>query len=196
VILHSLSSYLILGALSISDNVPKIVFWCQNIGMKGFLAKGDRAENSIMQTITIAVSIILVAAGLLTAPGLINNARDNNAKGDLAIIAYAQEWALSNTYLYYENIEKGQPDSLYDKVYGVELSTGIKYSLSGGTTNRAALVCNIGEDSTSAYLLRAESTSGKVFYRASKSAEISENPADLDIDVCILSRDDYDDFIL
>ena len=40
----------------------------------------DIAENSIMQTISIAVSAILIAAGLITAPSLINNARDVNAK--------------------------------------------------------------------------------------------------------------------
>jgi len=62
----------------------------------------DTAENSIMQTITIAVSAILIASGLVTAPGLINNARDNNARTDLANIAYAQEFYLSTTGHYYD----------------------------------------------------------------------------------------------
>ena len=64
------------------------------------LALDDTAENSIMQTISIAVSAILIAAGLITAPSLINNARDTNARQDLANVAYSQDYALANTGSY------------------------------------------------------------------------------------------------
>jgi hypothetical protein len=60
----------------------------------------DRAENSIMQTITIAVSAILIASGLVTAPGLINNARDGNTRNDLANVAYTQSYIQSDTGKY------------------------------------------------------------------------------------------------
>lgn len=50
----------------------------------------DRAENSIMQTISIAVSAILIGAGMSIAPGIINDARDTSAKQDIAILSLAQ----------------------------------------------------------------------------------------------------------
>ena len=40
-------------------------------------------QQSIMQTIFIAVSAIIISLGLLTAPALIQNARDVKAKSDV-----------------------------------------------------------------------------------------------------------------
>jgi hypothetical protein len=55
-----------------------------------FSMRSDRAENSIMQTITVAVSAILIAAGTLTAPGLINGQKENNLRTELGDMAFAQ----------------------------------------------------------------------------------------------------------
>lgn len=64
--------------------------------MSGWITRiADRAENSILQTISIAVSAILIAAGLVTAPGLIIAARDTNAESDLASIAQAEAGTLA-----------------------------------------------------------------------------------------------------
>lgn len=115
--------------------------------------RDDSAENSIMQTITIAVSAILIAAGLVTAPGLINNARDNNARGDLANIAYTEEFLLSDTGKY--------TASLTD----ITKSEKIRTTLSLGK-NRLGLFT--GSD---CYAVFGMSKSGKMFYRTSASAE-------------------------
>jgi len=164
------------------------------------LMRNDRAENSIMQTITIAVSAILIAAGLVTAPGLINNARDNNARTDLANIAYAQEFVLSVGGKYYEHITPeqeeaatGEPstgDNLQDAAEeaglngagtswgasaAVEGQTGIKFTLSGDVSGHAAVVC----ESPTYYLLKAQSDSGKWFYKGQASGNITSNFNDL-----------------
>jgi len=148
------------------------------------LLRVDSAENSIMQTITIAVSAILIAAGLVTAPGLINNARDNNARTDLANIAYGQEFALSNVGHYYRYITAAQEeeatgspstgDNLIDSLATAASATsvvraeggGLKFTLSGNVSGHEARTCSTPEF----YLLKAQSSSGKWFYRASGSA--------------------------
>jgi hypothetical protein len=113
----------------------------------------DAAENSIMQTITIAVSAILIAAGLVTAPGLINNARDNNARTELANIAYAEE---------FQQGENGKYIADYAK-----LSTnGIKLTPSDNKS-----VIYVGDN---CYASFSASKSGKVFYRVSGSAETKQ----------------------
>lgn len=144
--------------------------------------RSDQAENSIMQTITIAVSAILIAAGLVTAPGLINNARDNNARTDLANIAFSQEFYLGSSGEYFELDADGQPD------LNPPLE-GIQYSLSGSTTNHAALVCS---DPEPAYLLRTTSASERTFYRASGSGLTSDTLSDLDYPQCIQDLIDAD----
>ena len=154
--------------------------------------RDDRAENSIMQTITIAVSAILIAAGLMTAPGLIINARDNNARTDLANLAYAQEWALANNTKYYENVQPGEPNSLFDKTTGSELSTGISYTLSGGVENQSALVCKSGGWH---YLMKATSGSGKTFYITDGSSAVSTDLGELDIAQCLTNSADYSVFV-
>jgi surface protein len=162
--------------------------------MRKELIASDAAENSIMQTITIAVSAILIAAGLVTAPGLINNARDNNATTDLANLAYAQEYNLSNQGSYRENVVKGEPNSLYEAVRNTELNgerSGVAYTLSNKVSNHHALVCAPGE----AYLLRSTSSSQKTFFRASTSGKTSSNIADLNVPECITNNAGYYDFI-
>lgn len=120
---------------------------------------GDRAENSIMQTISIAVSAILIAAGLITAPSLINNARDTNAKQDLANVAMAQEYALSDS-----------------GTYGSSLGSLSTPTSTGGvklTTSRAASNFNLiaGSDSGKpCYAAFVKSSSGAVYYRTSESS--------------------------
>lgn len=157
-----------------------------------YALRHDDAENSIMQTITIAVSAILIAAGLMTAPALIINAKDNNAKTDLANLAFAEEWALSNTSKYYANVNEGEADSLFEQTTGADLSTGIKYTLSGDVTNHSALVC---KDSGWHYLIKATSDSGKTFYIASDSGYISTDIDNLSIATCITGLPEYAAFV-
>jgi hypothetical protein len=113
----------------------------------------DRAENSIMQTITIAVSAILIAAGLVTAPGLINNARDNNARTDLSNLATGQECLVAETGKYAAKIT----DITKQERVRTTLSSPNVYLVVG---------------SKDTYVLFAESKSGSVFWRASDSAEV------------------------
>lgn len=136
----------------------------------------DRAENSIMQTISIAVSAILIAAGLVTAPGLINNARDSNARTDLSNIAYAQEFALGSSGKYYDTIPA------LGLANGVE--GGIKLTLSGGDMKYAMDAC-VGVDGQQHFLAAVKSTSGNTFFRAESSGATTTNINDIDIDSCI-----------
>jgi len=141
---------------------------------------GDSAENSIMQTITIAVSAILIAAGLVTAPGLINNARDNNAKTDLANIAYAQEFHLGNVGVYADNVAALEA-AAFDGAPVITRSGDV-------------LVALEGTDST--YTIYAVSASGKVFERSNGSAAVTESTdavvtgTSLDVDGDPLTTDD------
>jgi len=153
------------------------------------ILRRDTAENSIMQTITIAVSAILIAAGLVTAPGLINNARDNNATTDLANMAYAQEFYLSSDGVYTERVTEDLADS---EGWWLGKMGNIKYSLSGNVVNHAALIC-VAPDT--AYLLKAESSSGKVFFRASGSGKTSTVISELTIDPCLMALPGWDDFV-
>jgi len=116
------------------------------------LIANDHAENSIMQTITITVSAILIAAGLVTAPGLINNARDNNARTDLANVAYAQESLL------------GDGGKYANSVSDLDQNKNIKLTLS----NRSKVSTTAGTD---CYVAYSKSTSGTSYYRTSNSAE-------------------------
>jgi hypothetical protein len=144
------------------------------------LFSSDQAENSIMQTITIAVSAILIAAGLVTAPGLINNARDNNARIDLANIAYIQSFAISKTGRYYEGLFPGDPDYIFEAVDPDDVyETGFTFSISGGITDHTVITCN-GADGWG-YLAYATSSSGTTFYRASGSGLTVSDHALLDI---------------
>jgi type II secretory pathway pseudopilin PulG len=131
----------------------------------------DRAENSIMQTITIAVSAILIAAGLVTAPGLINNARDTNARDDLANVALAQEFSLSDSGKYSTKVMPGvKGDGSLD-----ELEGGPKYTLSGGGIVTAT-TCGTSPD---AYVMTTMSKSGKQFWRVSEDSNTYSNEADV-----------------
>ena len=134
------------------------------MNIKSLDLRSDAAENSIMQTITIAVSAILIAAGLVTAPGLINNARDNNATTDLANIAYAEEFNLANTGTYGTLAEiKASTDAAIN-----EGGSAAKLSRSGGVSVKVAITGTT--TSTVKYTLTAISQSGKVFTRTSDNA--------------------------
>jgi len=138
----------------------------------------DSAENSIMQTITIAVSAILIAAGLVTAPGLINNARDNNATTELANIAYSQEYQLGSQgkYLDYPALIAAQEATSSEGIRGAKITP------SGSVKNQTVLTCN----SPTSWLASVTSSSGKTFYRSSSSANTSTNLADIKYDAdCI-----------
>jgi len=136
----------------------------------------DAAENSIMQTITIAVSAILIASGLVTAPGLINNARDNNATTDLSNIAYAQEVYLGDQGTYADLptlVEAGKSQSA-DK-------PAARITLSAKTSNQEVRFCNTPD----AWVAKATSPSGKTFYRSSDSATTSSSLSEIKLASCL-----------
>jgi len=155
----------------------------------------DSAENSIMQTISIAVSAILIAAGLITAPSLINNARDVNAKTDLANLAYAEEYAMANDGRYYEDVvNDGSDTSLWERVRSAP-DGQVAYTLSDGVTYHEAFTCTSARDGQDAYLLRAVSASGMMLFRSSESTRVSSNANDLELPECIWSAATYGSFI-
>jgi hypothetical protein len=151
--------------------------------------QSDQAENSIMQTITIAVSAILIAAGLVTAPGLINNARDNNATTDLANIAYAEEMFMGTTGQYSSSVTQAQADS---SGFWLGKQDGLKYNLSSKVSNQKALVCS---DPNWHYLAKATSSSGKTFFRVSGRSVTSTDISKIDVPSCISNLPGYADFI-
>jgi len=112
----------------------------------------DRAENSIMQTITIAVSAILIASGLVTAPGLINNARDSNARNDLANIAYAQSYIQADTGKYAATL--------------AELTTFKPVKLTLSAKQQQMI-----RTSSKSFAMFIRSTTGDVWMRSSNSSE-------------------------
>jgi hypothetical protein len=121
----------------------------------------DRAENSIMQTITIAVSAILIASGLVTAPGLINNARDNNAKTNLANIAYAQEYEVSDNGRYAPTV--------------ANLNNGEGVRVTVDNKSRVGILLS-EPNQKSCYAAFAESASGRMFFRSCESGDVYEIP--------------------
>jgi len=125
------------------------------------LMTSDSAENSIMQTITIAVSAILIASGLVTAPGLINNARDNNAKTNLSNIAYAQEYEMADKGAYAPSL------ALLNSGEGVKVTVD--------SPARVGIVLSRpGEKSC--YVAFSESASGRMFFRSCESNTTREIP--------------------
>ena len=75
---------------------------------------GDRAESSIMQTVTVATSAILIAAGTLTMPGIINGQKENTARTQLANMAFAQEaWAAANGFVNTNFLPTAEDGSVY-----------------------------------------------------------------------------------
>jgi len=127
----------------------------------------DDAENSIMQTITIAVSAILIAAGLVTAPGLINNARDNNATTDLANSALAEESLLAadGKYWVYDNFNASQ--------YRQMEKPAIEGSVNFTPSAKSRLIIETTDDGKK-WVATSYSTSGKVFARSSESAKTTQ----------------------
>jgi type II secretory pathway pseudopilin PulG len=126
------------------------------------LLHDDKAENSIMQTITIAVSAILIAAGLVTAPGLINNARDSNARTNLANIAYAQEYEFADSGRYLPTISA--------------LNSGEGIKLTVDAQSRVGMLTN-DSGKENCYTAFSESTSGRVFFRSCDSTVVREVPS-------------------
>lgn len=66
----------------------------------GTALRKDSAENSIMQAIAIAVSAIMLMAGSMLAPGMIQNARLASAQTNLGVIAGAEASYLARTGSY------------------------------------------------------------------------------------------------
>lgn len=124
----------------------------------------DSAENSIMQTITIAVSAILIAAGLVTAPGMINNARDGNSRGDLANIAFVQSAmvTIKGSYWVYDSYDYDGTD------YKLLADSGIEGAINFTPSNSPRLIVDITENGDG-WVAVSESSSGKVFVRTSNS---------------------------
>lgn len=132
------------------------------------IARSDAAENSIMQTITIAASAILIAAGLVTAPGLINNARDNNATTDLANVAYVQAAVSATTsdFWAYDNF----PTSTYHALEAPDSS--IKLTPSGYSAGgKGRLLVDAAGDQ---WVAVAKSASGRIFLRTSEGSHTVE----------------------
>ena len=133
---------------------------------KNFLNE-DSAENSIMQTISIAVSAILIAAGLITAPSLINNARDVNAKGDLANLAYAEEFHLADQGVYSGDL------TALKNIKGSELPGGVKATYSQDVADFNIQV-GTGTDGDATFSAVVKSDSGKFFKRTSDNTTVTQ----------------------
>ena len=140
------------------------------------ILRQDSGENSIMQTISIAVSAILIAAGLITAPSLINNARDTNAKSDLASIAYSEEF-FNSTNGSYAGIA-ATAGATGSEIYTLEQFTdgagastpeegNVKTTFSSG--NKVA----IKKSTTVGYVAIIQSASGNYFSRNGNSTSIT-----------------------
>jgi len=133
----------------------------------------DSAENSIMQTISIAVSAILIAAGLITAPSLINNARDVNAQGDLANLAQAQEFYLADSSTYADTA------SILNEGEGtLRSSTDVKYTLSvpQDKDRLHSVTCEV--DDVQHYVMQVTSESERDFWRTDGSTAILKSADD------------------
>jgi hypothetical protein len=126
----------------------------------------DSAENSIMQTITIAVSAILIAAGLVTAPGLINNARDGNSRGDLANVAFVQSAmvTIKGSYWVYDSYDYDGTD------YKLLADSGVEGAINFTPSDAPRLIVDITENGDG-WVAVSESASGKVFVRTSNSTD-------------------------
>jgi len=109
------------------------------------LFTSDRAENSVMQTITIAVSTIIIAAGMVTVPNIVNNGRDDRVKADLVSIGLAEDFQASNTGTYIGDTSILQSNG------------GTQINLSSATWTKITLTSSTG------YGILGISESGKVF---------------------------------
>lgn len=136
--------------------------------------KNDAAENSVMQTISIAVSTILVAVGLMAVPNMLRNAQDDNARADIDNLAYAEEFVLADTGRYLSGFDPNIEGSLINRY-------NVRVNQAGGVTNHAIVVC----DSPMSYLIKATSASQRTFYRSSFAVTTSHNPDDIIIPPCV-----------
>ena len=108
-------------------------------------SKDDSAENSIMQTITVAVSAILVSAGMITIPNIVNNGRDDRVRADLVSIGLAEDFQASNTGTYIGDTSV------------LRSTGGTQINLAGSTWTKITL------DSPTGYGVLGVSQSGNVF---------------------------------
>jgi len=143
--------------------------------------KMDGGENSVMQTISIAVSVIIFAVGLINAPGLINSAKDSNATNDISNLVLAEESVLAESGKYLTGLDKGVPESLFAQ-------SNLKVTLSGGVKNHSIVVC----EKPQAFLIKATSAAGKTFYRSSFSTLTSTDITKITIPSCV-APEFYDD---
>lgn len=136
--------------------------------------RSDVGENSIMQTISIVVSAILIAAGMITAPNILNQAKDNNARVDIANLAFAEESVMANIGKYLTGFDSTLPGSLVAE-------SGVRVNLSGNVEDHAVVVC----DAPQSYLIKATSASGTTFYRSSFSGTVSSDISRIVIPPCV-----------
>lgn len=108
----------------------------------------DSAENSIMQTITIAVSAITIAAGITSMPNIVNAQRDNKVRVDLGEVAAGED---------YYNTGTGTYTTVLSSISGKTGTGGTKINL---TPNTWTL---IKQTSTTGYGVLGVSQNGNVY---------------------------------
>lgn len=128
--------------------------------LRRLAASNDRAENSIMQTIGIAVSAILVATGLVSMPGIVNGGRDNAARQDLRSVVTAETFAFSSSGAYL-------PLSASDP--SLASTAGVKLSQSAYRAG-AGIAVVVAADGLS-YTAYARSDSGALFTATSAATD-------------------------
>jgi hypothetical protein len=128
-------------------------------------ARSDRAENSIMQTITIAVSTILIAAGTATAPGIMNSQRENVVRTQLVNMVFAQEAWIAAKGTVNQNFvpSNGGLDNLSKWKYPYSFAT------SSFKENPTVQWCYKNE-----YIISGTAKSGKVYFVSSENPNAVE----------------------
>lgn len=118
----------------------------------GRVFRADRAENSIMQTITIAVIAITIGAGMVSMPKLVENLRKQSLSVDISNVAHAQDFNFAQDGAYIPN---SQLLTLTDGTTPVKVtvSDGVQigmttarggYLIVGQTKSVPALVKDVG----------------------------------------------------
>ena len=167
--------------------------------MTNWLAKlanamsGDRAESSIMQTITVAVSAIVIAAGTVTMPGIINSQKENTVKSQLGNVAFAEEaWLAANGFVNTNFVPGENDDSVYPVGHpkvGQEVPnlSNWKYPYDFSSfafeSTGSNFDCYKGE-----YVIWADLKNGKRFYVTSDNATPVEEAG---LEIPVTCRDGY-----
>ncbi len=128
----------------------------------------DRAATDpILVIAAIAVSLVLLVGGSFAVTGMMNNGKDLNAKSDLDKIATAETAAQASDQSYLGWASDGVSGVLSntdgDGLFLNERAVG--FTLSPGT--RAAVRAN-----ATSWVAGAQSATGTVFWRSSKSSKI------------------------